>query len=130
MANLQPMTLDDGTVIYIQAQENIAVPLVPTTDDKLDFMIDTPTENVDRDFHGTLKRLSSKEQGQALKNTVQAYTKQVIQSFRELALAEVTEVNLEFGINIGAGAGIPYIASGSTDCNIKISVKCEFPKDK
>jgi len=126
MANLQPITLDDGTTIYIQTQENITVPPIP--DDKLDFLTETPTEDVNRDLPEVFKRLTGKDQTQALKKTIQGYTKQVIQSFRELALAEVTEVNLEFGVNIGAGAGIPYIASGSTDCNITISVKCEFPK--
>lgn len=124
MANLQPLELEDGTVIYIQAQDNIVAP--PATDKTLDFLTETPAENVDRDLHSVIKRLTGKEQGQALKNTVQAYTKHVVQSFKELALAEVTEINLEFGVNIGADAGIPYIAKGSTDCNITISVKCEF----
>lgn len=128
MTNLQPITLDDGTTIYIQTQENITVPPIP--DDKLDFLTETPTEDADRDLPEAFKRLTGKDQTQALKKTIQGYTKQVIQSFRELALAEVTEVNLEFGVNIGAESGIPYIANGKAECSMNISVKCEFNKKK
>ena len=129
MSNLQRIELDDGTPIYIQAQLNQPTPeKTPVTGDKLDFLTEAPPENQDRIFG--LERLDPKQQSEALKSTIQGYTKHVVKSFKEMALAEVTEITLEFGVNIGAEAGIPYIANGSTDCNIKISVKCEFNKVK
>ena len=35
---------------------------------------------------------------------------------------------LGFGVNVGGMTGIPYIATGSSECNVKIAVKCVFPK--
>ncbi|AFY38124.1 hypothetical protein Lepto7376_1796 [[Leptolyngbya] sp. PCC 7376] len=128
MSNLQRIELDDGTLIYIHAQPNPVIPAqAPTKDDKLDFLTEAPPENQDRIFG--LERLDPKQQSEALKNTIQGYTKHVVQSFKELALAEVTEITLEFGVNIGAESGIPYIANGTAECNMNISVKCEFNKD-
>ena len=135
MSNLQRIELDDGTPIYIQAQPNQAAPVAEyssnaakETDDRLDFLTEAPPENQDRIFG--LEKLDPKQQSEALKNTIQGYTKHVVKSFKELALAEVTEITLEFGVNIGAESGIPYIANGKAECNMNISVKCEFNKDK
>jgi hypothetical protein len=130
MSNLQPIELEDGTIIYIQAQTNPASQptVTPESTEKLDFLIDAPAEDQDRIFGLENIRLNPKEQSEALKNTVQAYTKHIVKSFKELAIAEVTEVNLEFGINISAEGGVPYIANGTAGCNMNISVKCEFPK--
>jgi len=67
-----------------------------------------------------------KEQGDKLQKTIQSYAKHIIQSFKDLALAEVSEVTLEFGVNVGGMTGIPYIVTGETSSNIKITVKCKF----
>lgn len=128
MLNLHPIELDDGTTIYIQAQTNSVVPDEATAiDHKLDFLVEAPPEDRDRIFG--LEKLNPQQQSEALKNTIQGYTKHIVQSFKELALAEVKEIALEFGVNIGAESGIPYIANGKAECNLKISVKCEFNQD-
>ena len=139
MPQLKPIELEDGTIIYIQASENINTPTSETkqptqspekitdTSDKLDFITETP-EDADRIFG--LERLNIKQQGEQLQKTVQSYSKHIIKSFKDLALAEVTEVTLEFGVNIGGMTGIPYIVTGNTDCNVKITVKCEFSKTR
>ena len=139
MPQLTPMELEDGTIIYIQASENVSTPKSETkqstqlpknttdTSDKLDFITETP-EDTDRILG--LERLNIKERGKALQKTVQSYSKEIIKSFKDLALSEVTEVTLEFGVNVGGMTGIPYIATGNTDCNVKITVKCEFPKQE
>jgi hypothetical protein len=139
MPQLTPIELEDGTIIYIQASENISTPTSATkqptqpaekttdTSDKLDFITETP-EDADRIFG--LEKLNLKQQGEQLQKTVQSYSKHIIKSFKDLALSEVElkEVTLEFGVNVGGMTGIPYIVTGNTDCNIKITVKCEFPK--
>jgi len=38
-------------------------------------------------------------------------------------------VTLEFGINVGGEAGIPYITKGSVESNLKIKVECSFPTE-
>ena len=137
MPQLTPIKLEDGTIIYIEASENVSPPKSETkpstqssekttdTSGELDFIIDTP-EDAERIFG--LEKLNIKEQGKQLQKTVQSYSKHIIQSFKDLALSEVREVTLEFGVNVGGMTGIPYIVTGNTDCNLKITVKCEFPK--
>ncbi|MBD2151398.1 hypothetical protein H6F44_14895 [Pseudanabaena sp. FACHB-1277] len=47
---------------------------------------------------------------------------------RYLSSIEVSEVTLEFEVSLDAKAGVPFIASGGTSSNLKITVKCAFPK--
>jgi hypothetical protein len=133
MSQLTPIQLEDGTIIYIEASENVAVSIPQPqkkeieTPNQLDFIIPTP-EPADRIF-GVEKlneKLNIKEQGDKLQKTIQSYSKHIIQSFKDLALAEVSEVTLEFGVNVGGMTGIPYIVTGETSSNIKITVKCKF----
>ncbi len=63
-------------------------------------------------------------------NTIQGYTQYAIGAFRNLAVAEVEEINLKFNIKISAEGGIPMLASGKTESDFSIEVKCKFPKDK
>jgi Trypsin-co-occurring domain 1 len=124
MSQLTPIQLEDGTIIYIEASENVAVSIPqPPKKENLDFLIPTP-EQADRSFG--LEKLNIKEQGDKLQKTIQSYSKHIIQSFKDLALAEVAEVTLEFGVNVGGMTGIPYIVTGETSSNIKITVKCKF----
>ncbi|MTJ54382.1 hypothetical protein FJR38_17830 [Anabaena sp. UHCC 0253] len=129
MSQLTPIELEDGTIIYIEASENVAVSIPQPqkqeieTPDKTGFIIPTPKES-DRSFG--LEKLNIKEQGDKLQKTIQSYSKHIIQSFKDLALAEVSEVTLEFGVNVGGMTGIPYIVTGETSSNIKITVKCKF----
>ena len=110
MPQLKPIELEDGTIIYIQASENVSTPKSETksstqssekTTDKsggeLDFITDTP-EEADRIFG--LEKLNLKQQGELLQKTVQSYSKHIIKSFKDLALSEVEvkEVTLEFGL--------------------------------
>lgn len=62
--------------------------------------------------------------------TIQGYTQYAIGAFKNLAIADVEEVNLKFNIKISAEGGIPIIASGKTESDFSIEVKCKFPKEK
>ncbi len=109
MPQLKPIELEDGTIIYIQASENVSTPKSETksstqssekttdTSGELDFITDTP-EEADRIFG--LEKLNLKQQGELLQKTVQSYSKHIIKSFKDLALSEVEvkEVTLEFGL--------------------------------
>ncbi|BAU43055.1 hypothetical protein O77CONTIG1_02877 [Leptolyngbya sp. O-77] len=43
-------------------------------------------------------------------------------------MADVKKVTLEFGVNVSGVGGVPYIATGTAGCNIKIVVECAFPE--
>jgi Trypsin-co-occurring domain 1 len=51
-----------------------------------------------------------------------------LRAFKHLAIAEVSEVELKFGVSVDVRTGLPYIADGKAGCNLNITVKCVFPK--
>lgn len=68
---------------------------------------------------------------QIMQSTIRTYTLYCLNAFKNLgtsASVAVDEVTLEFGVNLSADAGIPYIASGKAQSNLKITVKCSYAK--
>ena len=70
---------------------------------------------------------------QEVHNTIQGYTQYAIGAFKNLAVAEVEELNLKFNLKISAEGGLPVLASAKTEADFSIEVKCKFkdqqPKD-
>jgi Trypsin-co-occurring domain 1 len=62
--------------------------------------------------------------------TIQGYTQYAIGAFKNLSIAEVEEITLKFKLKISAEGGIPMIASGKTESDFEIEVKCKFPEKK
>jgi hypothetical protein len=121
MAKLTPIALEDGTLIYIEAAENAEssapVPNKPpgSGDPKRGLFTEDPQKQITQNF-------------QAIEHTIRAYTLYTLNAFKSVAIAEVSEVTLKFGISISSEAGVPYIANAKGGCNLEISVKCQFPK--
>jgi hypothetical protein len=125
MGQLTPITLEDGTTIYIEAIDNttttpgVVTPNNPTTageePKRGGVFIGDPHKQVPQTFR-------------AIEQTIRAYTTYTLNAFKNVAIAEVSEVTLKFGVNISSEAGVPYIANAKGGCNMEITVKCEFPK--
>ncbi|MHC5933618.1 CU044_2847 family protein [Nostoc sp.] len=58
---------------------------------------------------------------------MRAYTVHTLNAFKKIPVANIDKVTLEFGIKIGAEAGIPYVTKGTAESNLKITVECSFP---
>ncbi|MBI4784253.1 MAG: hypothetical protein HY785_23485 [Oscillatoriophycideae cyanobacterium NC_groundwater_1537_Pr4_S-0.65um_50_18] len=120
MPKLQAVQIDDDTIIYIEAEDDIQVPTV----------VEEPQE-VQRgggkgwDSNSVVQMARSFEQ---IQSTIKVYTKYTLNAFRDAALADVQKVTLEFGVNVGGETGMPYIAKGTVGCNVKITVECAFPQ--
>jgi len=54
------------------------------------------------------------------------YTSYTLAAFKKVAVANISKVTLEFGVEIGGEVGIPYITKGTTKSNLKIQVECTF----
>lgn len=121
MAKLTSIALEDGTLIYIEATDNTASGVlapnqpVGTPEPKRGLFTDEPQKVITQNF-------------QAIEHTIRAYTLHTLNAFKSVAIAEVSEVTLKFGISISSEAGVPYIANAKGGCNLEISVKCQFPK--
>ena len=94
MTQLAPLTLDDGTVIYIEVTDDID---------------DIPTEAPKEPGETTRTSKGASEQVmrsfQAMQDTIRAYTSYTLNAFRQMAEAKVDKVTLEFGMKVAGEAG-------------------------
>ncbi len=116
MPQLIPTELEDGSIIYFQVEETAGT----STSVTRGFPFDPNAP--------TIAKERAVQNFQAMQSLVRGYTVNTINAFRNLGSAEVTEVTLEFGVSLDAKAGVPFIASGGASSNLKITVKCAFPK--
>ncbi|MDX2228679.1 MAG: CU044_2847 family protein [Leptolyngbyaceae cyanobacterium bins.349] len=129
MSTLVPIQLEDGMVIYIEAQENAEptaiappMPLPDTGEQTRGGQKGIPSLNPTRD--------NAAQSMHMVQNTIRTYAYYCMTAFKNFGAANVDEVTLEFGVNLSADAGIPYIASGKAQSNLKITVKCTYPKEE
>lgn len=118
MTQLAPLTLDDGTVIYIEATGNV---------DKVPADTSSSPGETTRTAKGASEQVA--RSFQAMQGTIRAYTSYTLNAFRQMAGANVDKVTLEFGVKVAGEAGVPYVTKGTADANLKITVECSFPKE-
>lgn len=123
MSKLQPIQIDENTVIYLEVNEDPEAIAPPASEE----------EEQTRTAKGGLRprppvpdRNLIQMGAQNLENTVRYYTVYMLNAFKKVAIAEVKQVTLEFGVNMSGMTGIPYIASGTAGCNVKVTVECCF----
>ncbi|MGF1537212.1 MAG: CU044_2847 family protein [Elainellaceae cyanobacterium] len=119
MTTLAPLTLGDGTVIYIESTGDIDD--LPEVDDE-----DSPRGG--RVSKGAVEQLT--KSFEAMQDTMRSYTTYTLDAFRQVAGANIDKVKLEFGVKVAGEAGVPYVTKGTADANIKITVECSFPEAK
>ncbi|MBD0345959.1 MAG: hypothetical protein ICV63_14280 [Coleofasciculus sp. Co-bin14] len=124
MTKLAPIELEDGTVIYIEATEDM---------DTLSVTAKESSEDEETEESLGEKGMSDDLQKQAIQSfqkiqtTIHAYTVYTLSAFKKVAIANVDKVTLEFGIELGGEAGVPYVTKGTAKSNLKITVECSFP---
>ncbi len=123
MTQLTAVKLDDGTVIYIEATEEVNAPALSEEE---------PAEDeeealIDKSGHLVNAQKQMVQSFQAIQGTIRAYTVYTLNAFKNVAIANVDKVTLEFGIELGGEAGVPYVTKGTAKSNLKITVECSFP---
>lgn len=117
MRQLQPIQIDEHTIIYVEPDEDVAAPSV-----------DEYSEGASRTTKGIGNVLKKVPQGfELVEHTIKTYTQHTLNAFKDASLANVRKVTLEFGVNVSGVGGVPYIATGTAGCNIKVVVECDFP---
>lgn len=127
MAKVVPVQLEDGLVVYIEAQEDTQT----ETAVRSPGMESEEQGRTGRKGIGDMlpsPRINPAQSMKMVQDTIRSYTYYCLNSFKNFSVANVDEVTLEFGINVSADAGVPYIASGKAQSNLKITVKCTYPK--
>jgi hypothetical protein len=126
MTKLIPIKLDDNTVIYIEATEDVNIPVANNA------VLDEEEEEealVDKGMTSEQIRQKMMQNFLSIQNTIRTYTVYTLNAFKQIPIAEVNKVTLEFGIEIGGEAGVPYVTKGTAKSNMKITVECSFPKE-
>lgn len=125
MTKLKPIQLDDDTIIYIEVTEDVDV--LETSDSELD---ESPeTKPVKRGLKNPAEiQKQVIENFAPISSTIRAYTVYTLNAFKKVAIANVNKVTLEFGIEVGGEAGVPYVTKGTAKSNLKITVECSFPE--
>ena len=127
MTKLTPIILDDNTVIYIETTEDVEVPPVQPEEPT-----DEEAEEAPTDYGGMSPEQLQAQMAQgfkAIQKTIHAYTVYTLSAFKQVAIANVDKVKLEFGIELGGEAGVPYVTKGTAKSNLKITVECSFPEN-
>lgn len=142
MSQLVPIQLEDGTEIYIEATEDVNAPSTQYSGNASQpAMEEDETRELTRaDVGGSTKglwgnqhpaadpKVQVSQSFRAIETTIRTYTTYTLNAFKELAVANVENVTLEFGIKVGGEAGIPYVTKGTAESNLKITVQCSFAK--
>ena len=123
MASLQRLILEDADTTYdvlIESTQSIQ----PSVSDE-----DLESYNPNTPRSGNLSTIPPEVRVKLadVHRTIQGYTQYAIGAFKNLAIAEVEEITLKFKLKISAEGGIPMIASGKTESDFEIEVKCKFP---
>lgn len=125
MPQLIPIQLDDQTIIYIEATEDVDVPDI-TTDEEGEGEGEEEGA-VPKNAQVVKDQRQMVQNFRAIQGTIRAYTIYTLSAFKKMAIANVNKVTLEFGIELGGEAGVPYVTKGTAKSNLKITVECSFP---
>lgn len=123
MTKLTPIQLDDNTIIYIEVSEEVNLPSIVTEEEE---------EALDsKGMSPEVVRKQMVRNFQAIQGTIRAYTVYTLNAFKQIPIANanVNKVTLEFGIELGGEAGVPYVTKGTAKSNMKITVECSFPQE-
>ncbi len=58
------------------------------------------------------------------------YGNGLLNALKNVAMANVNKVTLEFGIKVGGKMGVLFVAEGTAESNLRVTVECSFPVRK
>ena len=125
MTKLTAIQLDENTIIYVEATEDVNVPILTTEE----LAEEEEEALVDKGMNPQQIRQKMMQNFLSIQNTIRAYTIYTLNAFKQIPVANVNKVTLEFGIEMGGEAGVPYVTKGTAKSNMKITVECSFPKE-
>ena len=121
MTQLTPLTMEDGTIIYLETTEDVQAGPLQVSNHEAE------EELISRGIDPAAYQQQVRQSFQAIEGTIRAYTNYTLNAFKQVTSASVDKVTLEFGIKVGAEMGVPYVTKETGESNIKITVECSFP---
>ncbi len=148
MSQLVPIQLEDGSEIYIEAEESTAIsPKFEAESNSVDLDeeevrsgekrfpgfggsrgFDNLPGGISDDTQRTAAAIAT-QSFRAIEGTIRTYTSQTLKSFKNMGNSDIHKVTLQFGIQVGGEAGVPYVTKGTAESNLSITVECVFDKE-
>jgi hypothetical protein len=137
MAQLVPIQLEDGTEIYIEATEDVAVSPTAGGDGEPEEEVrggqkgwggGGSSRGVTGFPSGSGSAAIAAQSFKAIESTIRTYTTHTLSAFKDMSQGNVDKVTLQFGIRVGGEAGVPYVTKGTAESNLSITVECSFDK--
>lgn len=123
MTHIVPIQIDENTVVWVESTQDV------TVQSKVEDLVEEEaTDRTPKGLIPTVPKPPIPPNFALVENTIRSYTNHALNAFRHVAIANVEEVILQFGIEISGEAGLPYITKGTAKSNLNITVKCTFPK--
>ncbi len=144
MAQLIPIQLEDGTEIYIEATDDVAVPPTSEVNGGSDDEPEEQTRTGQKGWggggsargmtgfpsgNGSSSAAIAAQSFKAIESTIRTYTTHTLSAFKDMSQGNVDKVTLQFGIRVGGEAGVPYVTKGTAESNLSITVECSFDKE-
>ncbi len=128
MTQLTPIQLEGDTIIYVETTEGLDVPTVSSPENAAEE--EEEEEAVIDKGMSPPERLRQQliQHAQIIEKTIRAYTVISLNAFKKKRIPNVEKVTLEFGIELGGEAGIPYVTKGTAKSNLKVTVQCSLPQ--
>lgn len=146
MAQLVPITLEDGSEIYVESTEGVnkspeadaanSEPEEMTRDHQKKGLFPTgnrgfnnmpgPSDDRGNTTLSQTSAIAASQSFKAIESTIRTYTNQTLNAFKDMAGGNVDKVTLQFGIRIAGEAGVPYVTKGTAESNLSITVECSF----
>jgi hypothetical protein len=142
MAQLIPVQLEDGTEIYIEATEDVAVSPTANVSDAEDDEDEEQVRTGQKGWggggssrgitgfpsngNGSSSAAIAAQSFKAIESTIRTYTTHTLSAFKDMSQGNVDKVTLQFGIRVGGEAGVPYVTKGTAESNLSITVECSF----
>lgn len=101
--------------------------LVKGDDEEFEFLIEADTSDrvpdEDEDYRDVgLPMVDMRK----VHRMIRGYAMYAVGAFKNFALAEVEEMNLEFNLKIAGEAGVPILTKSSAEGSFKVQIKCKF----
>jgi len=129
MSELQRLILEDGDTtydVYLEPSSSSSGPSGPVRDGRIGKGIGTNPSRSPGVGTGSTVPEETRVKLQEVHRTIQGYTQYAIGAFKNLAVADVEELNLKFNLKISANGGLPVLASAKAEADFSIEVKCKF----
>jgi hypothetical protein len=134
MATIAPVKLPNGTTVYLEVDEDARIEgpegSEPTYSPGLPGIPVSRGSYREMDASGGETEEEMDEASRRawqLTQTIQGIAAMIPEAFRSASVAEVEKLTLSFGIKVGGGMKVPFLAKAEGEANIGVVVECRYP---